>query len=59
MGVEASSDEAHAVHDPGQDLSIENELTEYIRATDPVSEEKKAWATQLGGDFYFSLNKRD
>ena len=34
-------------HDPAQDPSIENELTEYIRATDPVSEVMRARTTQL------------
>jgi len=47
MAVGASSDEEHVVHDPGQDPSIENELTEYIRATDPATEVIKARATQL------------
>jgi|GEM_PF-3761632 len=47
MAVEASSDEAHVAHDPGQDPSIEDELTEYIRATDPVSEVMRARTTQL------------
>ena len=47
MAVEASSDEAHVAHDLGQDPLIENELTEYIRATDPATEVIKAWATQL------------
>jgi len=47
MAVEASSDEAHVAHDPGQDPSIEDELTEYIRATDPVSEVLRARTTQL------------
>ena len=47
MSAGASSDEEHVVHDPGQDPSIENELTEYIRATDPVAEVVKAGATQL------------
>ncbi|CUS54252.1 hypothetical protein MGWOODY_XGa679 [hydrothermal vent metagenome] len=47
MAVGASSDEEHVAHDPGQDPSIENELTEYIRATDPATEVIKARATQL------------
>ena len=47
MAVEASSDEAHVAHDPGRDPSIEDELTEYIRATDPVSEVMRARTTQL------------
>jgi len=47
MAVEASFDEAHVAHDPGQDPLIENELTEYIRATDPVSEVMRARTTQL------------
>jgi hypothetical protein len=47
MAAGASSDEEHVVHDPGQDPSIENELTEYIRATDPATEMIKARPTQF------------
>ena len=47
MAVGASSDEEHAVHDPGSDPSIENEQTEYIQATDPATGVIKAQATQL------------
>ena len=60
MAVEASSDEAHVAHDPGQDPLIENELTEYIRATDPATEVIKGVGNSVvEGGFYFSLNKSE
>ncbi len=59
MGVEASFYEAHVARDLGRGPPIENELTEYIRATDLMSAARNEWATWLGGGLYFSLNKRD
>ncbi len=59
MEAEVSSYVAHVAHDQGQGPPIENGLTECIPATDSVSEEERERATQLGGVFYFSLNKRD
>ena len=53
MEVEASFGEARVARDPVQGPSFENELTEYIRATDPESEVSKEWTTQSKRWFLF------